>query len=103
MNDKLERLLRGQTIITKAFGNSMMPIIKSGQPHKIEPIKWEQCEIGDIVYCKVKGKYYTHLVKAKDKTKGVLIANNRGFKNGWTKSVYGKVIKIYEDGENNEH
>ena len=49
---------------------------------------------GDIVYCKVRGNFYTHLVKGKNNDKGLLIGNNRGNINGWTKQVYGKVIEI---------
>lgn len=93
-NYKLERLLNGETFITSEKGNSMVPLIKSGQEHKISPISIEDVDIGDIVYCKVKGNYYTHLVKAKDIIKGLLIGNNRGGINGWTKQVYGKVIEI---------
>lgn len=44
-----------------------------------------------IVFCKVKGRYYTHLVKAKG-DRGVLIGNNHGRINGWTKSVFGKIL-----------
>lgn len=94
-NYKLERLEKGETFITSERGNSMVPIIKSGQEHKIGPIKWHECEQGDIVYCKVKGKYYTHLVKGKNNEKGLLIGNNKGKINGWTKKVYGKVIEIF--------
>jgi hypothetical protein len=42
----------------------------------------------------VNGKFYTHLVKAKDPQKGVQIGNNRGSINGWTKQVYGKVTSV---------
>ena len=93
-NYKLEKLLNGETFITSEKGNSMNPLIKSGQEHKLSPVKWEDCNQGDIVYCKVKGRFYTHLVKATDNTKGVLIGNNKGGINGWTKQVYGKVIEI---------
>ena len=93
-NWKVDKLLNGETIISKEPGNSMTPILKSRQPVKIEPAKWEDVEIGDIVYCKVKGNLYTHLVKGKDNTRGVLIGNNHGNLNGWTKNVYGKVIEI---------
>lgn len=57
-------------------------------------IKWEDVKVGDIVYCKIKGYLYTHLVKAIDMKKGCLICNNKGRINGWTKSVYGKVVEI---------
>ena len=93
-NFKVERLLNGESFITSEKGNSMTPIIKSGQNHKLTPVKWEDCEVGDIVYCKVKSKFYTHLVKSKSIERGLLIGNNKGNINGWTKNVYGKVIKI---------
>lgn len=93
-NYKLERLQNGETFITSEKGNSMIPLIKSGQEHKLAPVKWEDCDKDDIVYCKVKGRFYTHLVKAKDDVKGLLIGNNKGNINGWTKQVYGRVIEV---------
>jgi hypothetical protein len=93
-NYKLERLQNGETFITSEKGNSMIPLIKSGQEHKLAPATWEQVEVGDIVYCKVNGNFYTHLVKAKELQRGVQIGNNRGGINGWTKQVFGKVVEI---------
>jgi len=72
----------------------MVPLIYSNQEHKLAPAKLEELEVGDITYCKVRGSYYTHLVKAKDANKGVLIGNNKGGINGWTKQVFGKVIEV---------
>lgn len=94
-NFKLERLQNGESFITSEKGNSMVPLIMSNQKHKVEPATWEICEVGDIVYCKVKGNFYTHLVKAKNDDRGLLIGNNRGGINGWTKQVWGKVIEVY--------
>ncbi|KAB8154376.1 phage repressor protein [Kordia sp. TARA_039_SRF] len=94
MNWKIQKLLDGQTIISKEPGNSMLPILKSKQPVKLQPISWEDCEVGDIVFCKVRGNVFTHLVKGKNQKRGLLIGNNRGRINGWTKNVYGKVIEI---------
>lgn len=93
-NYKLERLLNGETFTTKERGNSMVPLIKSNQEHIIAPVKIEDIKPGDIVYCKVKGNWYTHLVKAIDPIKGCLIGNNKGNINGWTKQIYGKVIQV---------
>jgi len=93
-NYKLEKLLNGESFVTSEKGNSMIPLIKSGQEHKLEPCNWEECEEGDIVYCKVKGRYFTHLVKSKNIDKGLLIGNNKGGINGWTKQVFGRVIEI---------
>ncbi len=92
-NYKLDRLQNGETFITSEKGNSMSPKIKSGQDHRISPTTIDDVNVGDIVYCKVKGNFYTHIVKAKGE-KGCLIGNNRGGINGWTKNVYGKVIEI---------
>jgi SOS-response transcriptional repressor LexA len=94
MNIKAEKLLQGETIISKEPGNSMLPILKSRQPVRLAPATCETVEVGDIVFCKVHGNFYTHKVYAKDVNKGCLIGNNKGHKNGWTKSVFGKVIEI---------
>ena len=93
-NYKLERLEDGIVFITSEKGNSMVPLIKSKQEHELSPVNIEDVVVDDIVYCKVKGNFYTHLVKAIDPKKGCLIGNNKGGINGWTKQVYGKVTKI---------
>lgn len=94
MNWKLEKLLNGETIISKEPGNSMTPLIKSKQPVEIRPASWGEVEPGSVVFCKVKGKFYTHLVKAVCQKRGCLIGNNYGHINGWTKNVYGRVTAI---------
>ncbi|MBQ4820739.1 hypothetical protein [Aquimarina sp. MMG016] len=94
MNWKIQKLLNGETIISKEPGNSMLPILRSKQPVVLNPVNWEDCKKGDIVYCKVRGNCFTHLVKGKDPKRGLLIGNNHGRINGWTKNVYGKVVKI---------
>jgi len=94
-----ERLLDGETFKYSEPGNSMLPIIKSKQPVVLAPTTWEEVEVGDIVYARVAGRHYTHKVTAKNDKRGVQISNNHGHVNGWTKTVYGKVIKILADGE----
>lgn len=75
----------------KAFGNSMLPIIKSGSTLTFK--KQSNYSIGDIVFCKVKGRYIdAHKVIKIDSQGRYLIANNRGRENGWTKVIYGKVV-----------
>jgi hypothetical protein len=97
LNWKVEKLLSGETITSKEAGNSMLPILKSKQPVVLEPTDWTKVKDGDIVFCKVRGNYYTHLVKATNPKRGVLIGNNHGGINGWTKAIYGKVIKILDE------
>jgi SOS-response transcriptional repressor LexA len=73
----------------KAFGSSMLPILKSGTLLTFK--RQETYKIGDIVFCKVKGRYIdAHKIVAIDQTKGYLIANNHGFENGWTKRIFGR-------------
>ncbi|WP_212004880.1 S24 family peptidase [Chitinophaga sp. HK235] len=75
----------------KAFGSSMLPILKNGTLLTFK--KETEYAIGDIVFCKVKGRYIdAHKIIKKDVGKGFLIANNHGFENGWTKIIYGRVI-----------
>lgn len=75
----------------KAFGNSMLPVLKSGSHLTFE--KAPEYEIGDIVFCKVKGRYIdAHKIIKIDAHKGFLIANNHGYENGWTRTIYGKVV-----------
>ena len=93
-NYKLEKLEKGETFVTSEKGNSMSPIIKSGQDHKLSPVELKDCNVGDVVYCKVRGNFYTHLVKGKG-DRGLLIGNNKGGINGWTKQVFGKVTEIF--------
>lgn len=78
--NKIKRLLAGKSFVTKEPGNSMLPLYKSN--------------VGDVVFCKVRGNCYTHKVYAVDSKKGCLIGNNRGHMNGWTKNVYGLAHKI---------
>jgi phage repressor protein C with HTH and peptisase S24 domain len=92
--NKFERLKteleQNKTGKMKAFGNSMLPILKSGS--LLTFITKENYEKGDIVFCKVKGRYIdAHIVTKIDKIKGYLISNNHGFDNGWTKIIYGAV------------
>jgi len=95
---KVKKLQDGETIISREPGNSMTPKLKSRQPVKLEPCGWEDVEVGDIVFCKVRGNHYTHLVKGTNEKKGCLIGNNHGHDNGWTKNVYGKVVEILPMG-----
>lgn len=95
LKEELELTGSGQM---KGFGNSMLPIIKSGS--LLFYSKKENYQVGDIVFCKVKGRFIdAHKIIKEDKHKGFLIANNHGWENGWTKTIYGKVTKSEFAGE----
>jgi hypothetical protein len=85
----------------KCFGSSMVPILKSGS--LLTFIKQEKYEIGDIVFCKVKGRYIdAHKITKIDSDGKYMIANNHGFENGWTKIIYGKAVKAQYQNEEKE-
>lgn len=72
----------------------MLPIIESGQLLTAIPTTVEALNVGDVAFCRVKGRLMTHLVTAKNEKRGVQISNNFGHVNGWTKTVFGKVVKV---------
>jgi len=82
----------------KVFGNSMLPILKSGSLLTFE--QRDEYEVGDITFSKVRGRFIdAHKIIKKDSNKGYLIANNHGYENGWTKIIYGKVVEAEMSGE----
>jgi len=82
----------------KAFGNSMLPILKSGS--LLTFTQSADYNIDDIVFCKARGRYIdAHKIIKIDGGKGFLIANNHGFENGWTKTVYGRVVRAEYQGK----
>jgi phage repressor protein C with HTH and peptisase S24 domain len=83
----------------KPHGNSMTPKIYSGEQVFIKRVPVAAYRIGDIVYAKVKGSFYLHLISAIDETKArYQISNNHGHVNGWTTSdkLFGMCIKVGE-------
>ena len=89
------KLQAGSSVQFRPHGNSMRGKIESGQLCTVVPVNAAFLEVGDVVLCKVNGKQYLHLIKAKQGTR-FLIANNRGRENGWTSAnqIYGKCVKV---------
>lgn len=71
-------------------GHSMEPIIENGATLDYEVAK--EYKVGDIVFCKVRGRWIdAHKITKIDGDR-YMIANNRGHENGWTKRIFGRVI-----------
>lgn len=89
-----DKLLLDEQVQCRPRGSSMTPKIKSGQLITISPDLTELHK-GDVVFCKVKGKYYVHLLTAMQGER-YQISNNHGFVNGWIgkNGLFGKVIKV---------
>lgn len=90
----IEALARGEGAVVIPHGNSMRPKVMSGARVTIEPCRADEARVGDILLCRVKGTVYLHLVKAVQPDGRVLIGNNRGGTNGWTKAVYGRAVEV---------
>jgi phage repressor protein C with HTH and peptisase S24 domain len=84
----------GETSL-KVSGNSMSPLIKTRSLLVLK--KTNDYQVGDAVLCKVKGNIYVHKVTRIDAEGRYLISNNKGHDNGWTKNVYGRVVKVNGD------
>lgn len=91
----IEKLGKGETVSFRPRGSSMKPKIESGQLVTVSPVKPEEVEKGDIVLCKVKGRFFVHLVSAVQGQR-FQISNNHNHVNGWVGSngIFGKVTKI---------
>jgi len=91
----IENLQKGCTIKFRPKGNSMSPKIKSGQLCTVEPIKRKDLKKGNIVYCKVRGRQYLHLISA-IKGERYQISNNKGYVNGWIgiNQIFGLLVVV---------
>ena len=92
----IARLRAGETVSFREGGNSMTPRIKSRQKCTYRPVAAaEDVAVGDAVFCKVGGNYFTHLITA-IRGDQYQISNNHGHVNGWVtlSQIFGKVIAI---------
>lgn len=94
------RLSNGENVKFREKGNSMVPKIHSREECEYTPVtNPNQIEKGDIVWCKVKGNHFTHLVLAK-KQEGdgwrFKIGSNKGGVNGWIgiENIFAKVVAV---------
>lgn len=96
--DNYVKMLReGSDIQFRPSGKSMEPLIKSGQLVTMRPVRTlGDAQVGNMVLCRVEGKFYLHLISAIDENKRLQISNNQGHVNGWTtfQNVFGVVTKV---------
>ena len=94
------RLKAGENIKRREGGNSMVPKIFSREEVEYVPVNSaDDIHEGDVVWCKVKGNHFTHLVKAKRPEANCwrfLIGNNKGGINGWIgiENIFAKAISV---------
>lgn len=92
----IQPLRDGKQVLVRGIGNSMTPILRSGEVNWVVPISEDvPLEKGDVVLAKVHGNVYMHkitAVKNAKKNKLYQISNNHGHVNGWTNKIYGKLL-----------
>jgi len=91
----IARLVNGHTVQFRPRGQSMSGKIESGQLCTVEPLGDHALAVGDIVFCRVGGSQYLHLVKAIQGER-FQIGNNRGGINGWVtrRQIFGRLIGL---------
>lgn len=88
----INKLKSGESLTIYPRGNSMSPLIKSGEAVALEPYpNGDLPKKGDIVLVHVMGRDYLHLVKAVQGTR-YQIGNNHGRINGWVgiEQIFGR-------------
>ena len=87
----IERLQAGETVQFRPRGTSMQPRIMDRALVTVEPAT--TAEEDDVVLCRVRGRDYLHRVEAVG-DRGFRIGNMQGHTNGWTRSIFGKVVEV---------
>lgn len=91
-----KKLQEGNTCLLTGYGQSMTPILKSGQSVICIPVT-EEIELAknDIVFCKVGGHYYLHKIVAIKNGNRYTIGNNHGHINGTVgrENIFGLVVR----------
>jgi hypothetical protein len=92
----VQALQEGKTVKFRPHGNSMRPIIESGQLVTVEPLNGRVPEVGDTVLCKVNGRQMLHKVTAIGSDGRYQVSNNHGYVNGWCTlaNVYGILTQV---------
>ena len=92
----VKMLKDGHTCLLTGYGQSMVPILKSGQSVLVIPVDdTVELKKNDIVFCKVGGHYYLHKIVAIKNGNRYTIGNNHGHINGTIgrNNIFGLVVE----------
>jgi hypothetical protein len=79
----------------KCFGPSMRPILPD--PSVCHYVRQADYGVGDIVFAKVRGRWIdAHRITKVAADGRYLISNNHGHDNGWTRQVFGRVVRAVD-------
>lgn len=88
IEETVKSLENGEMVCRFEFGDSMKPILVSGQYARLTPIKGETPNVGDVVLNSIGGQWNTHMVWNVNKASGFcLIGDSKGNYFAWTKKI----------------
>ena len=91
--DAIESLASSGVHVMKVTGQSMKPKIQSGSVLSFQ--KTDDYQKGDVVFCLVGSRYIdAHLITKVADDGRFMISNNHGHDNGWTRKIFGRVVKV---------
>lgn len=91
-----QKLREGNICKVTGYGQSMVPLLKSGQSVICEPVNsLTKLKKNNIVMCKVNGHYYLHKIVAIRPGDRFVIGNNHGHINGTIgrNNIFGLVVE----------
>jgi hypothetical protein len=96
-------LSNNREILVRCSGNSLAPLVFFGELVRIEPLLSRAAKAtiqpGDIVAALMpEGKFYCHIVHSvnEERRRQYTIVNNRGYVNGVTSRVFGRIVGVLE-------
>ena len=100
-----DMLLSGRSAQFRSSGNSLYPLVRSGDVSMWEPVSdHDTLELGDVVFCQVQegDRFYAHMIQKieywKDGSRYWLIGNmaDPPIINGWcaAKHIYGRLMEV---------
>lgn len=105
VNDPIEaikQLRQGKTVLRYEWGDSMLPLLQSGEYCKLIPKEKTTINVGDAVFCEVNGCVMTHMVmmisNIQDKPMYLIGSPNFNHETnsfpiyGWTSNIFAKAI-----------
>ena len=111
----LSELKKGNNVARYEYGDSMMPLLQSGEYCILIPKDKTTIEVGDAVFCEVNGYVMTHMVMmiSNIQNKPMYLIGSPNYNEftgqftmyGWTSNVFAKAIGtkiIHQITENDE-
>lgn len=102
IDEVVKALDNGEMVCRYEFGDSMQPILVSGQYARLIPLRGEIPNMGDAVFNCLDGHWNTHMVWNVNKASGYcLIGDSHGHLYGWTNKILAVAIPMpYKETEN---